>query len=353
MANNSVPPLGRITYDDFSCLSRSQRVACIQNWLRNEMLKPERPSFSSHILDDVRIGHEGRHYDIDKPVPERNYDELESRIFGDEEPVPYQLTDKEMAEVVERAVREVRDVTFLTDAGMAAMVMFCVLNDNSEAIGEHLAWGDWKPTTFTADIAPAFCGSGMHCQPSGEVMGQMFPELSSQQGVVVIQKDRLNDHFFRIHTTFVDLDSDSVQHTGRYMDKAIEKALQSEAVPRFVKSYWNLALSGFVMHPHKDQETQQLMSMSCEFSYKGDKYQVKIYRDSYEYRDPAVKIQINGKWEKVRLGDLPKTVRDEVMKMDSIARGGRKELTNIRGGILRDSDELSRNAQKKEDVAKD
>ena len=346
-----VQPLGKIKSGVFQDLSRSDRTTCIKNWLMEEMQKPIARGLHTFLLEDVRTGHEDKHYDVDKPIKEKNYNELEERIYwGDEEPVPYQLTDKEMSDVAERAMREIKDVTLFSDGGMATMAMFTAIDQEAEKVGEHLVWGGWNPTPFSAELSPVYCGSGMHFQPSGTKLGEMFPELSSQHAVVILQKEKHGTHFFHINTAYVDLTAESVVPTGRFMDKAMEKVLQTEMVPGFIRGYWNLSLSGFVMSPYRDPYTQQITSMSCEFSYKGDKYQIRIYENSYEQRYPTVKKQINGKWQNVNFKDLPETVQSESRKMDYITRTGVKELTSIRDGILRDPEELTRDSQNRDDI---
>ena len=54
---------GRMGFYDFSSSTPQQRAKYIRDWAKGELGKSAGTDKFSHMMDGVRIGHEGKHYD--------------------------------------------------------------------------------------------------------------------------------------------------------------------------------------------------------------------------------------------------------------------------------------------------
>ena len=343
---------GRMGFYDFSSSTPQQRAKYIRDWAKGELGKSAGTDKFSHMMDGVRIGHEGKHYDESKSVPARNFDELSDVLFSDEAQVEaYEMTPKETTTVVERAVREVQTVSTFIDAGRATYAIIAGIFDNAMDVGNWLTYGGNKSAEFQVDFDDVFCGSGMINRPTGYVMGEMFPEMSTHIARVVLQKDRLSQHFFRAHTAFPDL-AEQREPTGRFLDKEIEKAIESESLSNTVKGYWRLSLCGYQLDFFRHRDGRE--GMSCTFEYQGTKYSVQMNESSWTYPNPYMKMQLpDGTWTKTSIHNVPQAVAKEALQIHDIMSGGPKQLTNIREGILREPGDLAKNEHNQEDISQE
>ena len=335
---------GRMSHYDFTTSNEAQRTSYIKKWAIGELGKDAGTEKFNYMMGSVRIGHEGKHYDESKPVVARNFDELSDVLFSDEaQDDPYKMTDSEISQVVPRAVREVQTVSTFIDAGRATYAIISGIHDSAVDVGNWITFGKNKSAELNVDFDGVFCGSGMLNRPQGYVMGQMFPEMSTQMARVVLQKDKLSQHFFRVQTAFPDLAADR-QPTGRFLDNEIEKALKNPELSEVVKGYWQLSLCGYTVeiNPDKDQ-------MRCSFEFEGKQYRVLMNENSWMYPSPYLQVQQeDGRWGKPE--HCPSEVIKEADKIHGIISLDKRELTNIRDGILRTDEELDRSTQNREDI---